>query len=121
MKEKVYVLSLDGDAFSGLKRDFNLLLSEVLSTMTQKDGEKADLRLALKITLVEAFGDDGKLLVLPKFEHKVSTSVQYKRELDGFVGGPDYELAYDSVNEIWIMRPVEDKQMNLFEEEYEDV
>lgn len=41
MPKKVYPLTLESDAFNALKRDFDSLLERTLSTMRQKDGERA--------------------------------------------------------------------------------
>ncbi len=126
MPKKVYPLTLESDAFNALKKDFDSLLERTLSTMRQKEGERAELKVSLKITLTEAFIDaeeqgSQREVVMPKFEHKINTVIQYKDELSGILGGSEYELAWDSVNETWSIKPIDDKQMNLFEEGYEDV
>ena len=39
MSDKVYPLTLESEAFAGLKRDFDVLLERTLSAMRQKDGQ----------------------------------------------------------------------------------
>ena len=53
MDKKAHEITLEGDAFNALKSDFNMLLRKTLSTMIQKEGEKAELKLSLKITLTQ--------------------------------------------------------------------
>jgi hypothetical protein len=52
MSRKEYALTLDSEAFNSLKNDFNQLLRQTLFMMLQKEGEKAEMKLSLKITLV---------------------------------------------------------------------
>ena len=75
--------------------------------MIKKDGEKAELKVSLKITL-----SDDEVLT-PKFEHKVSSVLQYKTERDGFFGGYDYELVWDDEAFEYVLRPIQD---SLFDE-----
>jgi len=124
MDKKAYELTLESDAFNALKSDFNMLLRKTLSTMIQKEGEKAELKLSLKITLTQGETRDldevryeaQREVILPKFEHKISTVLQYKDELSGILGG-EYELAWDAETGTWAIRPIEDKQLSLFDDE----
>lgn len=126
---KNYKLTLDSDAFNSLKTDFNQMLRNTLNNMIQKEGEKAELKVSLKITLTEGMVPDleelkheaEREIIIPKFEHKVSTTMQYKDEKSGFVGGAEYELVWDKDAMAYVMRPIKNAQMNLFEytEEYE--
>ncbi len=126
MSEKAYPLTLESDAFNALKSDFNQLLRKTLSTMIHKEGEKAELKLSLKITLTQGETRDlqepryeaQREYILPKFEHKISTVMQYKDEKSGFVGGEEYELVWDKDKRDYVMKSIKDNQMNLFE--YDD-
>lgn len=127
MSKNAYALTLESDAFNALKGDFNQLLRKTLSTMIHKEGEKAELKLSLKITLTQGETRDlqepryeaQRDYILPKFEHKISTVIQYKDEKSGFVGGEEYELVWDKEKRDYVMKPIKDNQMNLFE--YDDV
>jgi hypothetical protein len=107
MSETGNILKIEGDVFAVLRNDINMLLKNTLHNMIQKDGEKAELKVSLKITL----SDEGVLA--PKFGHKVSSVLQYKTERDGFFGGYDYQLAWDPDEMEYVMRP---KQDSLFDE-----
>ena len=94
--------------------------------MIHKEGEKAELKLSLKITLTQGETRDlqepryeaQREYILPKFEHKISTVMQYKDEKSGFVGGEEYELVWDKDKRDYVMKSIKDNQMNLFE--YDD-
>lgn len=123
MSKNVYALNLDSDAFNSLKTDFNQILRQTLSTMLQKEGEKAELKLSLKITLTEGMAPDlqehkyesEREIIIPKFDHKISSVMQYKDEKSGHVGGAEYELVWDKDSCTYVMRPIKDAQMNLFD------
>lgn len=123
MSKKDYEITLESDAFNAMKSDFNKLLRKTLSTMLQKEGEKAELKLSLKISLTQGEARDfeevryeaQRGVILPKFEHKISTVMQYKDELSGFVGGAEYELVWDKSKSEYVMRPIKDGQMDIFE------
>lgn len=128
MSKKEYALTLDSDAFNSLKTDFNQLLRQTLSMMLQKDGEKAELKLSLKITLTQGVAPDleehryeaEREVIYPKFEHKSSSVMQYKDEKSGFVGGAEYELVWDKEKCAYVMRPIKDAQLTLFDEPKDD-
>lgn len=128
MSRKEYALTLDSDAFNSLKSDFNQLLRQTLSMMLQKEGEKAELKLSLKITLTQGAVPDleehryaaEREVIFPKFEHKISSVMQYKDEKSGFVGGTEYELVWDKEKCAYVMRPIKDAQLSLFDEPEDD-
>lgn len=123
MNKKEYALTLDSDAFNALKSDFNQILRSTLNNMLQKEGEKAEVKIALKITLTEGMAPDlqevkyeaEREIIIPKFEHKVSSVMQYKDEKSGITGGAEYELVWDKDAVAYVMRPIKNAQMDLFE------
>ena len=123
MSKKDYALTLDSDAFNALKSDFNQILRSTLNNMIQKEGEKAEVKIALKITLTEGMAPDlqevrheaEREIIIPKFEHKVSSVMQYKDEKSGITGGAEYELVWDKDAVAYVMRPIKNAQMDLFE------
>jgi len=123
MNKKEYALTLDSDAFNALKSDFNQIFRSTLNNMIQKEGEKAEVKISLKITLVEGMTPDLKEvkyeaereIIIPKFEHKVSSVMQYKDEKSGITGGAEYELVWDKDAVAYVMRPIKNAQMDLFE------
>jgi hypothetical protein len=110
MTETGSILKIEGDIFAVLRNDINMILKHTLHNMIQKKGEKAELKVSLKITL----SDEGVLV--PKFEHKVSSVLQYKTEQDGFFGGHNYKLIWDKELLEYVLQPIQD---SLFDGEEE--
>lgn len=123
MNKKEYTLTLDSDAFNSLKSDFNQILRSTLNNMIQKEGEKAEVKISLKITLTQSTAPDleehryeaEREVIVPKFEHKVTSVMQYKDEKSGITGGAEYELVWDKDAMAYVMRPIKNAQMDLFE------
>lgn len=123
MNKKKYTLTLDSDAFNSLKSDFNQILRSTLNNMIQKEGEKAEVKISLKITLTQSTAPDleehryeaEREVIVPKFEHKVTSVMQYKDEKSGITGGAEYELVWDKDAMAYVMRPIKNAQMDLFE------
>lgn len=115
-------LTLNGDTFNALKTDFNQVLRKTLSNMERKGSEVAELTVKLKILLKKDqepdFPVDGtevkRDIVIPKFDHKVSSVMQIKDEVTGTLGG-NYELVWDKTRGEWVMREIVDPQVSIFE------
>lgn len=120
---KGYEVTIESGLFDGFKSDFNQLLRNIISNMIDKGGEKAEMRIVLKITLTEGETPDleevryeaQRETIIPKFEHKITTVMQYKNEKDGFVGGAEYELIWDKDRAEYVMLPIKDAQIGIFE------
>lgn len=121
------IVTIEGVAFNILRSDFNQILRQTLNNMIQKEGEKAEVKISLKIALTQAFApdpDDDDLerqILIPIFDHKVSSVMQYKEEKSGILGGAEYELIWDKEKREYVIRPIEDAQLSLFGEEDSDV
>ena len=116
---KEWDLNVDSDMFKILKTDMNMILRKTLHNMETKGSHTAELTVKLKISLdKEKRQGHHREVIIPKFEHKVSSVLQIKSELTGSMGG-DYELIYDVDRSEWIMREIVDPQQNLFDHGYE--
>ena len=120
---KEWDLSLSGDTFNALKSDFNAVLRKTLSNMETKSSELTELTVKLKITLKKERAPGAGLpreVVVPKFDHKVSSIMQIKDELTGSLGG-NYELVWDKDRGEYVMREIMDPQQSLFDYGFETV
>ena len=122
---KEWDLNLEGDTFNALKNDFNMVLRKTLSNMESKGSELAELTVKLKIQLKKekASGAGEQIprdIIVPKFDHKVSSVMQIKAEVSGSLGG-EYELVWDTERNEWIMREIVDPQQSLFDYGHEVV
>lgn len=112
MNNNTMELTLEGIAFNGLKSDFNTMLRKTLNKMCQKESEQAEISVKVKISF-EKIEDMG--IIKPKFDHKVSSAIQIKDEVSGCLKG-DYMLAWDSSKNEYVMKPIKDKQVSIFDE-----
>lgn len=121
------IVTIEGVAFNILRSDFNQILRQTLNNMIQKEGEKAEVKISLKIVLTQAFAPDpddddlDRQILIPIFNHKVSSVMQYKEEKSGILGGVEYELIWDKEKREYVIRPIKDAQLSLFNEEDPDV
>lgn len=81
------------------------------------------MTLKLKISLEKGTAPDfseikyraERDIVRPTFTHKVSSVMQIKCEKSGILSG-DYELVWDEESGDYIMRPIDNGQISLFED-----
>lgn len=124
MKENVLVLTLDSDAFSKLKEDFNTVLKRTLGNMESKESKEATLTLKLNITLRDdevpdfdsADKDAKRKIHKPRFDHKISSVMQIKSEESGSLNG-EYELVWDNELNDYVMKAIDNGQGSLFDDE----
>lgn len=45
--------------------------------------------------------------------------MKIKSEKGGYVGGPDYELTLDKDKMDYVMKPIKDDQISIFDDDYE--
>lgn len=115
-------LTLNGDTFNVLKSDFNQVLRKTISNMERKGSELAELSVKVKISLKKDQAPDFPIngtemrrdIVIPKFDHKVSSVMQIKDEVTGTLGG-NYELVWDADRGEYVMREIMDPQISIFE------
>lgn len=122
MKNCNYKLSIDGEAFSSMREDFDKILKRTVNNMEAKGSDNAEITLKLKIELVPTFlppmqaGDDGREILKPKFDHKVSSVMNTKFEASGSLMG-DYELVWSEEAQDYIAKPIGYEQTSIFDTE----
>lgn len=125
-ENNVLSLTMESEAFNGLKNDFDKVLRRTLTNMERQNSEQAELTVKLKILLkrdVVPDLDETKYsaerdIVKPTFTHKVSSVMQTKCEEGGVLGG-DYELIWDEASGDYVLRPINDNQLSIFDENAE--
>lgn len=124
-------LSLYGSTFNGLKDDFDAILSKTVGNMQMKGAEDAVITLKLSVSLEKNAVDTEngvKDITVPKFKHDISSVMQVKEKMTGQFKS-QCALVWDASEKKWMLREIENGQMNLFNEEekeelyadYEDV
>ena len=129
MGNNAFEVTLESEAFSTLKSDFNQVLVKTLANMKKKESEHAEITLKLTIDLAEGTAPDfenstpdyraERDIVKPMFSHKVSSLMKIKDEKSGVFSG-DYELVWDDEKGSFIIRAINNGQMSLFDEEEQE-
>ncbi len=108
-------LEMENTMFAAMRRDFNMHLQQTLITMDKKESNEATITLKLSIALQEAeVSGLCKAIIKPKLSHKITSQMTMKNETIGEISG-DYELVWDKTMLSYIMRPIDDGQMTMFE------
>jgi len=123
----VLALTMESEAFNGLKTDFNQVLRRTLTNMERKESEQAESTVKLKISLEKDTAPDFREvkyraerdIVRPTFTHKISSVMQIKCEKSGVLSG-DYELIWDEERGDYVMRPIDDGQTSIFDEQLQE-
>ena len=118
------VLSINNDTFWELKNDFDSILMKTLSNMEEKNAPNATISLKLGIalereTIKDVSHPEGKVVVVPSFKHEISSVMQIKSKVSGALDG-DNQLVYDSEKDEYVLKPIDDGQMSLFGEQYDE-
>lgn len=119
--QKEYLLSLDGEAFTAFKQDFDQILKLLLIEMEKRETEEATINMKMTVTLnkdierdlevvtYEAFKDITK----PTFKHEISSVMQVKNKKSGQMGGT-MKMVWDRNLCQYVMREIDDGQTSLF-------
>lgn len=113
MTNNAMPLSLTSDTFNALKTDFDLVLRRLLKTMELKGADHGEMTLKMKVD----FKHDGQI-IKPAFEHKVTSAMQIKDELNGELCG-DLIMVWDEATNNFVLQKAEDPQLSMFDDESE--
>jgi len=124
-KNKVMPVSLDGEAFASLKRDFDKLVNRTIGNMEMRRAEEATVTVKLSIKLEKTKVDtpDGLIDVTkPTFKHDINSVMQVKDKMTGQQVG-EYAIVWDEEEERYVMKKIDNGQIGLFDKEegYVDV
>ena len=115
-------LALDSETFKTLKEDFGTVLHKTLFNMENKEAEAATLTIKVNIgfekTKVPEHGEWREIIV-PRFEHKVSSVMQVRNEISGAMEG-EFELVWSESNQTYFMREIGATQLSIFDGENSD-
>lgn len=118
-------LSLNGETFASLKKDFDTILERTIGNMTMKGAEDATITIKLGVSLQKtSVPAKGKIreVTKPTFKHDIASVMQVKDKMSGQLTG-NMELVWDDDLKQYVLRPIDDGQTSLFDQEpdYEDV
>lgn len=124
MNSNVLVLTLESNAFSKMKEDFNRILRRTLVNMQDKKSNEATVTIKLSVKLEDAevpdytSKHDTRTIKKPQFDHKISSVMQIKSEESGSLKG-EYELVWDGDLQDFVMKPIYDGQTSIFDDKNE--
>lgn len=115
-------LSLKSDTFNALCSDFDQILRSTLNGMEETEQDVAEINVKVKITLTPdsapdftvSGGQQTRSITKPKFDHAVSAVIQKKEKKTGTLSG-NYELVWDRETCQYVMRPIDNGQVSLFD------
>lgn len=116
-------LSLKSDTFNALCSDFDQIIRSTLSGMEETEQDVAEVNVKVKITLTPdsapdfsvAGGQQTRSITKPKFDHTVSAVIQKKEKKTGTLSG-NYELVWDRESGCYVMRPIDNGQVSIFDQ-----
>ncbi len=114
-------LSINGAMFTTLRNQFDEILNQTVANMMLKGAQEASMSIKINIGLVEEIErtDEGaKEILLPVFEHDISSAVQVKERAKGSMDG-DYELVKNVANNKWEVNRIIREQISMFDEKEE--
>lgn len=117
-------LSLKSDTFNALCSDFDQILRSTLNGMEETEQDVAEINVKVKITLTPDSapdfsvkgGQQTRSITKPKFDHAVSAVIQKKEKKTGTLSG-NYELVWDRETCQYVMRPIDNGQVSLFDKD----
>lgn len=117
-------LSLKSDTFNALCSDFDQILRSTLNGMEETEQDVAEINVKVKITLTPdsapdftvSGGQQTRSITKPKFDHAVSAVIQKKEKKTGTLSG-NYELVWDRETCQYVMRPIDNGQVSLFDKD----
>lgn len=121
-------LSLKSNTFNALAADFDQVLRATLQGMDETSQDVAEINVKVKITLtpdsapdfsVRGIGQQTRSITKPKFDHTVTAVIQRKEKKTGTLSG-NYELVWDKETCTYVMRPIDDGQASLFDDEHQE-
>lgn len=106
-------LSVSGQAFDAMRTDFDDLLERTVANMDARGAGHATMTLKLGIELEQVPLEDGRTINRPSFRYDIQSVMQLKERTGGTLTG-NYEVVCEDGT--WVIRPVDDGQINIFEE-----
>ena len=92
--------------------------------MIDTEQDVAEISMKVKIILTDssapdltvAGGQQTREITKPKFEHTITSVIQHKEKKTGSFSG-EYELVFDAETGTYVVRPIENGQTTLFDED----
>ena len=126
--EFIKQLTLDGDTFEQVKRDFNFVLQRLLGNMQEKEAMEGSMTLKLEVSLDNEYipnydpkiEGESRKIQKPKFKHKITSTVQIKDEKGGNMD-TEMELVMDEETGCYVLKPIANtSQRSIFDADFRE-
>lgn len=107
-------LTLNGDTFASMKKDFDTILHRTIGNMEMKGADEAVITLKLSISL-DKTSINSRDVTKPSFKHDINSVMQVKDKMTGQMKD-EVALVWDEDEGAYVLRKINDGQMNLFED-----
>ncbi len=122
-----YPLSLNSDTFNSMKTDFDKMLRGLLMEMEHLESEDATITVKVGVHLEKDQARDFRItayeamrnITKPTFKHEINTVLQVKDKKSGSFGG-NMELVWDKDLHDYMLREIDNGQLNLFDRNEEN-
>lgn len=101
-----FTLRLSDPMFCAVVIDADDHLQRLMNAMIEKGERDAALTIKLDIQLIERASPDGKrIMLVPRIDHKIGTTIRSKSETKGTSNYDDFEVVYnDDLQEFILQR-----------------
>lgn len=118
------LLSIENEIFTPVRSELNAVLQYIMMEMQKRSAEDATITLKLDVFKREEYvpavdtymSDPSTTVDAIKFAYKITSAIQSKSETKGYTPN-GYMVEYDTINECFRTKKIEDAQMSMFAEE----
>lgn len=97
-------LEIESDVFLGLRCDTNNMLKNLIGRMVEKNTLTGSITVKVNIALEPQVSDYGKRILVPTFNHKVTSSMQIKDELKGAAFTENMQIVLDEETGNYVLK-----------------
>lgn len=125
LNEELYI---EGPIFDMARTNFNTVLQKLMRSIIDADAGEGTITLQVKVSMTKdtvanldpKIKGESRIVRIPKFDHKVSSSVQVKNEIKGNVCTSN-ELVWDEEAGCFVLRPVANTdQRSMFDDDFQE-
>lgn len=120
-------VTIEGESFMQMRADANVVLQKLLKNMVEKETNEGSLTIKVDVNLVPEWvpipiekriigGPESRMILRPRFEHKISSTMQIKDNANGEYVSELMELVLNEFTGQYILTPVKDgEQMTIYD------
>ena len=124
-------VALAAETFDQLRFDADLVLNKLIKNMAEKDAMEGNVTIKIDVSLLQEYvprpkeeqekNGDTRRILKPKFEHKISSTMQIKDSKSGTSYSDTMEMVWDDDKKEYVLIPIRGAaQMSIFDFENKD-